>query len=96
MNRILTVNIGNTHTQYAESENGKIGKIHSYPTDKLSLDIIPKDFPIAIASVVPEKNHMFKELNPFFVSYKNKTPVDFSRIDYKSMGADRKIFWYDV
>jgi type III pantothenate kinase len=89
MEKIFTINIGNTHTQYAECENGEIGKIHSCSTEELSIDIVPDSMPVAIASVVPEKNHIFREINPFFVSYKNKTPVDFSLIDFKSMGADR-------
>ena len=89
MQKILTVNIGNTHTQYAECIDGKIQEIKSRPTDDLSLDIIPTGIPVAIASVVPEKNSIFDAVNPFFVSYKNDTPVDFSHIDYKSMGADR-------
>ncbi len=89
MNKILVVNIGNTNTQYAIAKNGNIGKINYISTEKLSPAIIPTGLPVAIASVVPEKNEIFAEFNPFIVSYKNKTPVDFSPIDYKSMGADR-------
>ncbi len=89
MNKILVINIGNTNTQYAISENSNIGKIEYISTEKLSPAIIPQGVPVAIASVVPEKNKLFANFNPFFVSYTNKTPVDFSLIDYKSMGADR-------
>jgi len=89
MNRVFTINIGNTNTQYAICIDGEIDNIQYIPTHSLSIDIIPNGIPVAIASVVPEKNIIFSELNPFFVSWKNKTPVDFSPIDYKSMGADR-------
>ncbi len=89
MKSVFTINIGNTHTQYAECIEGRIHKTESSPTDSVSTDIIPDGMPSAIASVVPEKNAVFSEVGSFFISYKNKTPVDFSQIDYKSMGADR-------
>ena len=89
MSKIVVVNIGNTNTQYAISDDGDIGKIEYIPTEELSPSIIPAGVPVAIASVVPDKNRIFNDLDPFFISYTNKTPVDFSQIDYKSMGADR-------
>ena len=89
MSKILVINIGNTNTQYAISNDGDIGKIEYIPTEKLSPSIIPAGVPVAIASVVPDKNRFFSDFDPFFISYTNKTPVDFSQIDYKSMGADR-------
>ena len=89
MSKILVINIGNTNTQYAISNDGNIGKIDYIPTEKLSPSIIPAGVPVAIASVVPDKNRIFADFNPFFIAYTNKTPVDFSQIDYKSMGADR-------
>lgn len=89
MKKIFTINIGNTHTQYAESIGGNIRQIKSCPTDELSLNIVPMGMPVAIASVVPGKNVIFKDIDPFFVSYKNITPVDFSQVEIKKMGADR-------
>jgi type III pantothenate kinase len=89
MNALFTINIGNTHTQYAECVEHQVGEIQSCPTDSLSLDIVPKGIPLAIASVVPEKNDIFKPLDPFFVTYRSKTPVDFSQIEHEKMGADR-------
>lgn len=89
MSTIFTINIGNTHTQYAEYIDGKIQEINSCNTAELTSDIIPGNLPVAIASVVPEKNDIFRHIKPLFISYKNKTPVDFSRISYEKMGADR-------
>ena len=89
MNTVFVINIGNTNTQYGICSDGKIEEILYTPTESLSADIVPGDMAVAIASVVPEKNIIFSESAPFFISWKNKTPVDFSSIDYKSMGADR-------
>ena len=89
MSRIVVVNIGNTNTQYAVCDNGNIDKIEYVATDDLSSSLIPNGLPVAIASVVPEKNKIFDEFSPLFISSALKTPVDFSKIDHKSMGADR-------
>ena len=89
MSRILIVNIGNTNTQYTVWDNGHIEKIHTVATEDLSASIIPNGLPVAIASVVPEKNSIFDKFSPFFISSEVKTSVDFSSIDHKSMGADR-------
>jgi type III pantothenate kinase len=89
MSKVFVINIGNTNTQYGLCINGKIENIQYIPTHTLSAEIIPPEVPVAIASVVPAKNLIFSDLDVFFVSWKNQTPVDFSSIDYKSMGADR-------
>ena len=89
MSKIFVINIGNTNTQYAIYDNERINKIEYISTEKLSPSIVPDGVPIAIASVVPEKNNLFTDFSPFFVSAASKTPVNFSKIDHKSMGADR-------
>jgi type III pantothenate kinase len=88
--KLFVINIGNTNTQYALYANGKLGRIKICTTEDLSLDIIPdENIPIAIASVVPEKNKIFSDLNPFFLTPEVQTILDFSHIDKSSIGPDR-------
>ena len=89
MNKVMTINIGNTHTHYGVCIDGKIAERGFCKTSELSSDIVPKGMRVAIASVVPEKNEIFKEHNPLFISDKLELPVDFSAVESEKLGADR-------
>ena len=88
--KLFVINIGNTNTQYALYANGKLGRIKICKTSELTSDIIlDQSIPIAIASVVPEKNDLFTQFNPFILSPEIETVLDFSHIDKCSIGPDR-------
>ena len=89
MKQLFTVDIGNTNTSFGIFRDGKISDFSVIPTSELSTEIIPHSIPVAVASVVPDKNNIFEEFCPLFISSELNLPVNFSNIDSKSMGADR-------
>ena len=83
------MNIGNTNTQYAIAEAGIMGLSWSVPTRELTAGIVPAGMALAVASVVPEAYAVLKALNPFYVSPKVRTGVDWSKVDSSTIGSDR-------
>lgn len=87
--KAFIVNIGNTNTEYALYENGRIGDVSSCPTMSFNKTTIPDGMPVAFASVVPAKNSIFEGLDAFRLSAQAKTGLDFSKVDSSTLGADR-------
>ena len=87
--KIFVVNIGNTNTEYALFEDGKIGEVASCSTASFEESMIPSGLPVAFASVVPSKNSVFDGIDTFRLSAKAKTGLDFSNVDASTIGADR-------
>ncbi|MBN2643265.1 MAG: type III pantothenate kinase [Victivallales bacterium] len=86
---VFLMNIGNTNTEYSIAKAGIIGVSGIIPTRELTADIVPKGMALAVASVVPEASVILKTLNPFFISTKIRTGVDWSKVDNSTIGADR-------
>jgi len=87
--KAFIVNIGNSNTEYAFYENGKIGNLSCCPTASFNESLIPGGMPVAFASVVPSKNSVFEGLDAFRLSAQSKTGLDFSKMDSSTLGADR-------
>lgn len=87
--KAFIVNIGNTNTEYAFYENGRIGDVSSCPTTSFDKSLIPDGVPVAFASVVPSKNTVFSGLDAFSLSAQAETGLDFSKVNSSTIGADR-------
>lgn len=88
--KLFLLNIGNTNTQFAEWEDGRIVALSSLPTSNLSeLQISDKEIPIAASSVVPATKKYFEGKNVFWVSPEKKCGIDMTEIDCSTFGSDR-------
>ncbi len=86
---LFVINIGNTNTQYGLFIEGSFQNIQSCPTKSLTEEIIPKNIPIAYASVVKEKNGIFNGYDALEVSNSLELGLNTSKIDISTVGADR-------
>ena len=87
---LTLLNIGNTHTEIAGWENGKLSLLKIVPSSELAAADLPPG-KIAAASVVPEVARQLaakREIN--FISASNcHDLIDFSGVDCSTLGADR-------
>ena len=87
--KLFAINIGNTNTQYGMFEDGKFGEVKTCLTADLTADIIPKGVQVAVTSVVPEKNELFKGDDVFFLTPFTENELDTSLVDNSTIGPDR-------
>ncbi len=83
------MNIGNTHTQYAEAVGGVLGEVNVTPTADLQEELFAADLPLAVASVVPSATAKLVSRKPFLVSAAARTQLKWDRVDTSTLGADR-------
>lgn len=87
------LNIGNTNTTLCRYNGDSIREICSTKTVDLKdliRELLSNDKPVAVVSVVPEKNNMFSSFkNLFWLDTTVKTTLDLSGIDRSTFGADR-------
>jgi type III pantothenate kinase len=86
---VFLLNIGNTHTQLAETSHGKIKTIVNIPSSELNSDMLPLGMPIAAACVVPDIRSKLEHHDFFWVEPGIKTDIDLSCVDSCALGADR-------
>ena len=87
---MLLLNIGNTHTQIAESDGSTIGVIRCVPTASLTAAVIGGRT-AAVASVVPEAAARFEGSGAFFLKREMAAAcgLDLSLVDASTLGMDR-------
>jgi len=86
---VTLLNIGNTHTQIATAEQGRIAILRRVATSALSVDDVPSGMPLALASVVPAATRKLQALNPLVVTAATVGWLDWSAVDVSTLGADR-------
>ncbi len=86
---LFVMNIGNTNTQAAYWADGHFSGLRSCRTAELNADMIPRDVPVAAASVVPEVRRKLSEMAIFWIGPEMNTGLDTSAVDMTTIGADR-------
>jgi type III pantothenate kinase len=86
---LILLNIGNTHTTIAESENGEINSVRRVLTSELNREILPENMPLAIATVVPEFRGRFTGADVFRLEPGCKCDINLELVDSSTLGADR-------
>lgn len=86
---VILLNIGNTHTQIAEADNGQIISRKKILSSKLESGLFPTAVPIAAATVVPELRSRLEEREIFWLDPETDCGLDLSQIDSSTLGADR-------
>ena len=85
---LCCLNIGNTHAQIRFIDDDGSRRLATIPTSRFSLNEIPTEARIAAACVVPDFRPALLARGAFLVSAET-APLDFSRTDAASIGADR-------
>lgn len=86
---VTLVNIGNTHTQYMTLRSGQASVMGRCRTEELNSDMFPADTPLAVASVVPDATRKLSARQPFLVSNKIRSGINWQLADTSTLGADR-------
>ncbi|WP_176012547.1 type III pantothenate kinase [Victivallis sp. Marseille-Q1083] len=87
---VFLMNIGNSNTQLAEFENGRIGNLRQVRTEQLEEAMLPEEgVPIAAATVVPEVREKLAGRAFFYVSPATAVNLDLTRLDCTTIGSDR-------
>jgi len=86
---IYVINIGNTNTQIGIFQNGNVSDVISCLTSDFELSLLPKNIPLAFATVVPGIRTLFDARDAFEVSYKCKLGILLDSVDPSTLGADR-------
>ena len=87
---LVLLNIGNTHTQVGYVDQlGTIANIENVPTNEFSVSMIPSDYEVAAATVVPEIKDLFRGRKVFWVKEAAKFNVNFDLVDFNTLGSDR-------
>ena len=89
--KILLLNIGNTHTQVAESDGCEIRIVASLDTAELTASQLPPADAVALASVVPAATERLAELHPFVLHRDHAAAcgVSLAQVDASTLGMDR-------
>lgn len=85
-------NIGNTHTTVCIWNGEAMEELFTVETGKFKPEMLPADFPVAAASVVPAVRKMVSDVrrNVYWVTSSNCGSIlDFSQVDASTLGADR-------
>ncbi len=87
---LILLNIGNTHTQIGYVKHpGVISQVRRCPTANFQLSDIPAGCDIAAATVVPQFRREFQDLSIFWVKDACHFNVNFSAVDFSTLGSDR-------
>ena len=87
---LVLLNIGNTHTQVAYVDQlGTVVNIEQMLTNEFSVSMIPSDYEVAAATVVPEIKDLFRNRKVFWVKGAAKFNVNFDLVDFHTLGSDR-------
>ena len=89
MAKLCLLDIGNTHTRCAISDNDQINLLFSKNTADFRREDIPNNMPLAVASVVPDVSQKIYHADILFISSEIDTGIDFSLVNSPQLGADR-------
>lgn len=87
--KVFLLNIGNTNTRCGLFADGKVVNVFDKPTKELVSSDIPKDLPVAAATVVPSIISKLNRNDIYYISHLSNSGVDLSLVDRASVGADR-------